>query len=171
LWSSCRDNAPSWSNIDVQTVDLDTAIIGTVGIERLRGCCKGRLGVWLHEDFHRESADEDKEEEDSSDVDSVEEDEDQEEEEPLQLLGSSDSRYWYINLKPEFIESITTLGCISVSLARVSRAISKTHTQTLKTTVTRGPIPESGSSSLRLPLLTLFVIDCKMITRSPLSLY
>ncbi len=62
------------------------AIIGTVGIERLRGWCKGRLGakVWMHEDFHSQAKDEEEEEEeDSSDVDSVEEDQDEEEEEPL----------------------------------------------------------------------------------------
>ena len=34
------------SNIDVQAVDLDNAIIGAVGIEKLPGSCKGRLGVW-----------------------------------------------------------------------------------------------------------------------------
>jgi hypothetical protein len=50
-------------DIDVQAVDLDTAIIATLGIGRLRGCCE--------------------EEEDKNDVDSVEEDEDEEEDEPL----------------------------------------------------------------------------------------
>jgi ankyrin repeat protein len=53
----------SRDDIDVQTVDLDTAIIATLGIGRLRGCCE--------------------EEEDKNDVDSVEEDEDEEEDEPL----------------------------------------------------------------------------------------
>ena len=67
------------SNIDVQAVDLDNAIIGAVGIDRLHGSCKGRLGVWLHEGFQRESADEEEEEEEDSSnvqlIDSVEKDE------------------------------------------------------------------------------------------------
>ena len=59
-------------DIDVQSVDLDTAIITTVPIGAPRGCCNGRrLGVWLKEDVHREADNEEEEEED------------QEEEEPL----------------------------------------------------------------------------------------
>ena len=75
------------SNIDVKAVDLDNAIIGAVGIDRLHGSCKGRLGVWLHEGFQRESADEEEEEEEDSSnvqlIDSVEKDEAEEEEGPL----------------------------------------------------------------------------------------
>ncbi len=72
-------------DIDVQKVDLDTAIITTVPMGALRGCRKGRrLGVWLEEDVHREADnEEEEEEEDTSDVDSVEEDQGEEEEQPL----------------------------------------------------------------------------------------
>ena len=72
-------------DIDVQSVDLDTAIITTVPIGAQCGNCKGRrLGVWLKEDVHREADnEEEEEEEDTSDVDSVEEDQDEEEEQPL----------------------------------------------------------------------------------------
>ena len=72
-------------DIDVQSVDLDTAIITTVPIGAQCGNCKGRrLGVWLKEDVHREADnEEEEEEEDTSDVDSVEEDQDEEEEQPI----------------------------------------------------------------------------------------
>jgi ankyrin repeat protein len=75
-------------DIDVQKVDLDTVIITTVPMGALRGFRKGRrLGVWLEEDVHRETDnEEEEEEEDTSDVDSVEEDQDEEEEHPQQLV-------------------------------------------------------------------------------------
>ena len=75
------------SKIHIDVVELDTAIIGGVGIEKLPGSCKGRLGVWLHEDFQCNPEDEEEEKEEDSMWTmtriNVEEDEDEEKEEPL----------------------------------------------------------------------------------------
>ena len=59
-------------------MELDTAIIGGVGIEKLPGSCKGRLGVWLHEDLQCNPEDEEEEKEEDSmwRMINVEEDED-----------------------------------------------------------------------------------------------
>jgi ankyrin repeat protein len=66
------------SKIHIDAVELDTAIIGGVGIEKLPGSCKGRLGVWLHEDFQCNPEDEEEEKEEDSmwRMINVEEDED-----------------------------------------------------------------------------------------------
>lgn len=75
------------SKIHIDAVELDAAIIGGVGIEKLPGSCKGRLGVWLHEDFQCTPEDEEEEKEEDSmwrmTRINVEEDEDEEKEEPL----------------------------------------------------------------------------------------
>ena len=63
-WQSfCCKLLVTLDDIDVQKVDLDTAIITTVPIGAQCGNCKGRrLGVWLKEDVHREADNEEEEE-------------------------------------------------------------------------------------------------------------